>query len=318
MSTSGVTGAYVVGGTGSILTGSEVCFIEDKNQTLNPYLIGLSELVSGQKLIDQLNGLRSCGLKLKIVQKPLAGKSFEESIMVSEIFNRQIELVLPPFNISDQINIPILCKKGESFCLQDIQVPAYIAVGHELIHFIHKAKAFMDVQLKSSGSIVTDNDVQNINNWASHRDNCRAIATLYGFQPTENSNSEYSDDSSLGLMDFEDSDFYDNFQGVWGGTKAYEELRTIIGKETSGLSSETFNEFKFQSFELEISERHLLCDYFAKNQLPSTLGKSNENPFVTRWTHALKTEEVEINETSSSLVRNLLTEEEIGRLPSLK
>ena len=114
----------------------------------------------------------------------------------------------------------------------------------------------------------------------------------------------------------DDNKFYDNFLIFWGNTnKAYEELRTITGKETNGLSSKDYHGDFFETTDLDISERHLLSDYFTKNQLPGTLKCNKTNPFIIRWTHALNANQ--IKQESFELVEELLSNEEINNLPIL-
>ena len=286
----------------------KTCFIKGEN--LKPYIEALGELRSGTVLIAKLNSLRDCGLSLVVEEKALNGDPFESRIAISEISDGKVEITLPPYDPSCKISIPILCKRGDSFCVQEVQVPAFIAVGHELIHFIHKAEAL------NSGQAIND-----INNWNNHRANRRAIATLYGYDPAKYgiSDDENSDDEidplDKGLSKFEDESvtFPDGFLNAWGNEKAYEELRTITGKETNSLSPETSGVFTFESSDLDLSERYLLCDFFTKHTLPSSLKIDDGMPFITRWTHALNAEAVQ--KGSFDLVRHLFTEGEISRLP---
>ena len=293
---------------------------------LPPYLEALYVLPSGKRLISRLDELKDCGLKMIINDTELkAGTSFEDTIAVSEISDNKVVMSLPPYAHGCKISIPILCKKGDAFCVQDIQVPAYIAVGHELIHFIHKVEAL------NSGLAIRD-----INTWEGHRDNRRAIATLYGYDPKEHG---FSDDESdegegsapqtegkgfmdfcLGIFDSKDKkirgeDYTKYFEDAWGGTKAYEELRTITGKETNSLVPGMTGSFKFESSDLDLSERHLLSDFFTiiKTILPPSLRMCCK-PFITRWTHALKADDVENG--SFELVKHLFTDEEIALLPN--
>lgn len=245
----------------------------------------------------------------------LNGNTFENVINISEISNKKVEMTLPLYEPSCKVNIPILCKKGDDFCVQNIQVPAFIAVGHELVHFIHKADAFQN-------SDKSDKALQAINNYNDHRDNFRAIATLweYNVEKYGISEDDSGDFQEGGLYEFsaeEKGDAYNkNFEEAWGSTKAYEELKTITGKETNRLSKNTSNDFSFESFDSSISERHLLCDYFTKNSLPSSLKTGANKPFITRWTHALNAEEVK--EGSFVLAKHLFSSEEISRLPNLE
>lgn len=285
-------------------------FVDEGSLTkLQPYLEALYVLPSGERLINRLDELKDCRLKLVIKDTPSAGTSFENTIAVSEISDDKVEMTLSPYNPVCQVHIPILYKNGSGFCVQDVRVPAYIAVGHELIHFIHKSEAL------NSGQRLED-----INNWNSHRANRRSIATLYGYNPKEygisddeNSDDGKSGDSSgdemdpldKGLSKFEEESeaFFSGFLNAWGNEKAYEELRTITGIECNTLSSGTLESFRFAKEELDISERHLLCDYFAKNPT----GKLKEGVFITRWTHALRREDVK--DESFSLVENWLARE---------
>ena len=312
MSSAGVISPYgrdIVGDP--VSTERKTCFIKGEN--LKPYIEALGELRSGTVLIEKLKGLQDCGLNLVVKEIASAGIPFENIINVSEISDGKVEITLPPYDPSCKINIPILCKRGDSFCVQEVQVPAFIAVGHELIHFIHKAEAF-----KSSDK--TDSELQAINNWASHRGNFRALATLWGYNPSEGgfSEDENGEFQEGGLFDFSSEpkgeEYTENFERAWGSTKAYEELRTITGKETNSLSPKTSGKFTFESSDLDLSERHLLCDFFAKNTLPTSLRADDSMPFITRWTHALKAEDVQ--EGSFALVKHLFTEGEISRLPS--
>lgn len=280
-------------------------------ESLAPYLNSLKELNSGEKIVERLHVLRDCGLTLDVNKIPLEGQSFEENIWIGDICGNKVVLNLPDCEPNHQIKIPILCKQGTNFIVKDVEAPAFIAVGHELIHFIHKAEAFA----KSDKSEKAIND---INNWHLHRPNYRAIATLYGFEGQKQSDADDSDDS-LDLAEFmgDDNKFYDNFLIFWGNTnKAYEELRTITGKETNGLSSKDYHGDFFETTDLDISERHLLSDYFTKNQLPDTLTYNSNNLFITRWTHALDT--TRIKQESFVFVEKLLSKEEINKLPTVK
>jgi hypothetical protein len=205
------------------------------------------------------------------------------------------------------VNVPILVctNNGSSYTTKDINVPCFIGMGHELIHFIHKAEAFQQ-----------ETSIQDINNWAAHRGHCRAIAAqCYGFVPqiSEDSTADNSDsDSSVGLMEFESEDFNKNFTQAWGGTKAYEEFRTIVGKETSTL---TRNEQQpFSTHNTEISERHLLSDYFSSHPLEEGIIYDGP-PFVTRWTHALQFSE--ISQECYTLVNSVLSEDDRNHLPRI-
>ena len=258
-------------------------FVDDSSSTrLYPYLEALYGLPSGEKLINRLHKLKKCGLKLIVkspeeiekekIQNRAAGVaktpvekkiSFEASLWLGEIGDdRRLTMCLPncaegkneapAISTELQITIPILYQKRNGFEVQNVQVPACIAVGHELIHFLHKAEVFQKQEVK---------DIHAINNWQDHRANLRAIATLYSFNPEDCSDENSDDDVDLdkGLIEFE-NDNYSNFLDSWGNNKAYEELRTITGIECNTLTKETSKVFTFKTSELEISERHLLCD----------------------------------------------------------
>ena len=144
-------------------------------ESLAPYLNNLKELNSGEKIVERLHVLRDCGLTLEVNKIHLEGQPFEENIWIGDIYDKKVILILPDCELNHQIKIPILCKQGTSFTVKDVEVPAFIAVGHELIHFIHKAEAF-------ARSDKSEDAIKGINNWYLHRPNYRAIATLYGFE----------------------------------------------------------------------------------------------------------------------------------------
>lgn len=280
---------------------------------LRPYLEALYVLPSGGRLINRLDELKDVGLKMVINDTELkSGTLFENVIELSEISDNKVELLLPTCDHGCKVSIPILCKKGDAFCVQDVQVPAYIAVGHELIHFIHKAEAFAKIP-KGISSDGKNEYLIKISRWEDYHNNLRAIATIWGY-----SFIVYDDDGDNGFTTFvmaDESSYSSYFEDAWGGTKSYEELRTITGKETNSLSLETKDTFKFNSSELELSERHLLSDFFTttKTRSPHSLSMGC-NPFITRWTHALKVNDVQ--KESFELVKHLFTDEEIKRLPN--
>jgi hypothetical protein len=265
------------------------------------YLTNLNDLPSGRKIIEHLNNLitNQPTVHLKIER---AEGEFAENLSVSDIgSDGRVVIGLPAPPSTGVINVPILVRtKDESYTTKDVSVPCFIGMGHELIHCIHKVEAFQN-----------QTSVQDINNWTEHRSHLRMIATCYGFKPSE---GDSDSDDSVGLMDFEGNEnpYSTNFLDPWGSTKAYEEFRTIVGKETSILTKN--EQQSFSTYDTEISERHLLSDYFSLKYLRDDL--TDDSSFITRWTHALKAEDV--SPATYQIVKSVLIQDDIDKLPRIK
>ncbi|MDR2397030.1 MAG: hypothetical protein LBD69_04220 [Puniceicoccales bacterium] len=280
-------------------------FNDDKNLCLEfrDYLANLNTLDSGKKIIEHLHNLitNPSTVHLKIER---ADGDFEENLSVSDIgTDGRVVISLPSKPEEGLINVPILVRTNDDslYAIKDVSVPFFIGMGHELIHFIHKAEAF-----------IQGSNAQDINNWTAHESHYCAIAEkCYGFSPQEEDSS-----GSIGFTNFlenaEGESYNTNFLTSWGGRKAYEEFRTIVGKETNILTQEEDQSF---TRDTDISERHLLSNYFSCNPLSDDLTHA-DNPFITRWTHAFKAEDVSLE--TYTILNSVLTREDIDRLPKIR
>jgi hypothetical protein len=299
----------------------------------------LNQLESGKRLVQALSHIFTSNpnFKIKISEpspevypKPNSVESLQASdiLTTGEEFEVTLTLPNPP---PENITIPILIKtKSGTYGTKDISVPFFVGVGHELVHIYHKFDMLKECQNPTNIPKL----VQDINNWAEHRDHERQMATMFGFAPTplslspSPSSSSLSpsslspspdDDPDMGLMDFENEN-WTTFQDMWGSIKFYEEFRTITGKESNTLTLTRAEQPALQFSEPPFSERHFLSDHFQQKGMPDMLIGSSGPPFVTRWTHQTSVEEINKsakpeNILSPHIINKIFTSDELDRIP---
>jgi hypothetical protein len=266
------------------------CTSETKD-SFTEHLNIISQLLSGQTLLDQLNTLaQNTGVNVNVVNG--------EALTTSEISRNsstgslEINITLPKNPM--QMECPVLFRNlQDQVEVQPLRIPYEIAVAHELIHVAHK------LELLPAASEITDESLMSANRWeglSSARSALKRIVTSEKQIPTD-------DDSESDSWDMEENPKWTLFLDLFGDTKAFEEYRTITRKNVNENSL----------INLKFSERHLLSDYYNRQ-----LG--TQDLFYVRWGHFdnfTAYHDFSNNNDTLLLINQLLSQQDIQKLPTL-
>ncbi|MDR0755543.1 MAG: hypothetical protein LBE99_01340 [Puniceicoccales bacterium] len=261
----------------------------ENQQVVTEYLTKISNLSSGLALLNRLTELtNSTNTTINVTIGE--DEAFETSEIRRKSFpnSKMLEINITLSNNMSSMQCPMLCKKSQGgFGVRALNIPYEIAVAHELIHVAHK------LEFLSKESDITDASLMSVNRWEGLNSARSALKSMI----VANDDGSGSDDASNDSFEMEADPKWVLFLDLFGSTKAFEEYRTMTGKDV--------NEDRL--IDLQFSERHLLSEYY------------DNSLFYMRWGHFSNFEEYNTLQMQDefSLVEKLLSQEDIENLPTI-